>query len=112
MKYEPQGVSISASSEPIKISESENTVDYYQCYQVSIGLPHQRRVKIIEYMVMWGEIKFENAYSEINRVKNIEITHISTKELILRKSENGKIKDEFEPQIIPLLDTHNNIIHT
>ena len=32
LKYEPQGVCISASSEPIKIREAENTTDYYQCY--------------------------------------------------------------------------------
>jgi hypothetical protein len=60
-------------------------------------------------MLMWGECKIEDEFKEVNLVKDIEIYHIGTKELILRKSEPGKIKDEFDSQLIPLLNEYNNI---
>ena len=46
----------------------------------------------------------------MNHIRDkIEIYHIGTKEVILRKMEPGKIKDEFDSQLIPLLDEYNNI---
>lgn len=60
-------------------------------------------------MVVWGQMKVEDEVREIKLDKDIEIYHIGTKELILRKQEAGKIKDEFDSQLIPLLDEHNNI---
>lgn len=68
-------------------------------------MAHQRRVKIIEFMISWNDFFNDNVIYDENQYA--EIFHIGSKELILRKDKPGKIDDIFAPILIPLLNTKN-----
>ena len=72
-------------------------------------MAHQRRVKIVEFVLSWGEDRHEDDLTVTNYVKEIKILHIGSKEFILKKSMPGKIEDTFNPQLLPLLNEKNEI---
>lgn len=104
IKYEPESVCLAACTEPVRITENKNCLDFHQNFQVSISLAHQKRVKIVEFMVSWGEQVHEDDAMVTFLLKEVEIQHVGSKEFILKKRAPGKIEDSFAPQLLPLLD--------
>lgn len=60
-------------------------------------MAHQRRVKIVEFRLSWGEVRHEDDLMVTSYVKEVEILHVGTKEFILKKDTPGSIEDTFNP---------------